>query len=136
MGGRAGGGASGGMGSRSISGVDRYGRQQTYSLQGELKSYKEAYSKVEKKLEATMKEQAKGMSTEQLQKYLPKAGYAIGEKAVVKAWKENVQKFKAGGYDIGLVSHSTTVWGQGWMNDTAKFALQVKVIQGELNSRK
>ena len=136
MGGRAGGGASGGMGSRSVSGVDKYGRQQTYSLKGELASYKEAYSKVEKEFGAAMKEQAKGMSTEQLQKYLPKAGQAVGEKAVVKAWKENMQKYKGGDYDIGLLSHSTSDWGKGWMKDTAQFALQAKVIQGELNSRK
>lgn len=136
MGGRSGGGAGLGSGVRSVSGVDRYGRNQTYSLKGELSAYKEAYGKVEKELGAAMKEQAKGMSTEQLQKYLPKAGQAVGEKAVIKAWNEHVKQYKGGDFDIGVVSHSTSDWGKGWMKDQAKFALQAKVIKGELAKRK
>lgn len=130
-------GSSGGFGggNTSISGRDRYGQMQTYSLKGELAAYKQQYSKLEKEFGAAMKEQAKGMTTEQLQKYLPKAGKAIGAQAVKQSWNEGLKQYKGGGFDIGVVSKTSSDWGKSWMKGVAQQALQTSIIKGKLKTK-
>ena len=141
MGGRAGGGASGGMGkgSRSyenitISGRGRYGDNFSRTLGDELAQYKQEYAKLEKELGDAYRKQAAAASTEMLKKYV--SNRPQGEAVVKSEWKANVKLAKSGKYDLEIVSHAHDDWGRSVMKAIAKGALQQNIIKGELAKRK
>ena len=103
MGGRAGGGArsGGGGAARSISGVDRYGRKQTFTLEQHMAEYKKAYAKLEAERGETYRKQAAAVTTEQLQKL---ASVPSGESLVKANFAQKVKLAKSGNYDINIAN--------------------------------
>lgn len=102
MGGRSGGGARSGMGAaRSVSGVDRYGQKQTFTLEQHLSEYQKAYAKVEAERGEVYRKQAAAATTAQLQQ-LTKG--PSGEAQVKAKFAEKVKLAKSGNYDINIAN--------------------------------
>ena len=102
MGGRSGGGARSGMGAaRSVSGVDRYGQKQTFTLEQHMAEYQKAYAKLEAERGETYRKQAAAGTTTQLQKL---ANGPSGESLVKANFSEKVKLAKSGNYDINIAN--------------------------------
>lgn len=131
MGGRAGSGATAGMGSR-VQGRGRYG-DFSRTLGDEIKQYNKAYSQLEKELGDTYRKQAASASTETLQKLV--STKPQGVEVVKSEWNKNVKLAKSGNFDLDVVSHDSNDWGRSWMKSIAKQALAQTIIKGELAKR-
>ena len=102
MGGRSGGGARSGMGAaRSVSGIDKYGQKQTFTLEQHLSEYQKAYAKVEAERGETYRKQAAAATTAQLQQL---AKGPSGEARVKSNFVEKVKLAKSGNYDINIAN--------------------------------
>ena len=119
MGARSGGGA--GMGSRSLTGLDRHGRTMTFTLKEAQDTYQRQYNEFMKEAGDVYKKQAAAASTEKLKAYPLKKDY--GSKEVEKQWKNAVKMYKSGKYDVEIANFKSS-WGATTMKHIAQEAVR------------
>ena len=133
MGGRAGGGARGGGGSaRSVSGVDKYGQKQTFTLDQHMSEYQKAYAKVDAERGETYRKQAAAATTEQLQKL---ASGPSGEAQVKANFAKSVKLAKSGNYDINIANPKDN-WAGAKFESAATKGLIHNIAKQELARRR
>lgn len=105
MGARGGSGSrgsgGGGGAARSVSGVDRYGQMQTFTLEQHMAEYNKAYAKLESERGEIYRKQAAAGTTAQLQQL---ANGPSGESLVRANFAEKVKLAKSGNYDINIAN--------------------------------